>query len=109
MYYKKNIHIGSLIKEVFDQSDLTVVDFAKLLKCQRQNVYDIFARESIDVKLLIRISTVLNYDFLGEFYSKENTHRPDPQKLALTLTFDYDGLTCSNVAAKTLHIIAGDK
>lgn len=109
MYFKRDIHVGDMIKEVFDQTDLSVVDFAKLLKCQRQNIYDIFARDSIDVKLLVRISRVLNHDFLAEFYNDEEDKKPEPQKIALTLTFDYDGLSCENVTANTVHIISREE
>lgn len=34
--------------------------------CNRQNVYDIFRRESIDTSLLSRISAALGHDFFKD-------------------------------------------
>lgn len=64
----KNIHIGSLIEEKLKESKMTVAKFAKAIHCSRTNVYDIFERESIDMKQLVLISEVLNYDFIREVY-----------------------------------------
>ena len=109
MYYKRDIHIGKLIKDVFSQSDLSVVDFAKLLNCQRQNIYDIFNRESIDIDHLIRISRILNHDFLAEYYMDEEKPQSMVQKIAMTITFDYDGIACKNIEVKSAHIIPNKK
>lgn len=57
------IHIGSVIKDKFDELGLTVSWFAKELCCDRTNVYSIFKRESIDTSLLVKISLILNHDF----------------------------------------------
>ncbi|MCQ2239190.1 MAG: XRE family transcriptional regulator [Bacteroidaceae bacterium] len=56
--------IGILIKEELERQERTVTWFAKKLNCHRVNVYDIFNRENIDTQLLIRISKVLNKNFL---------------------------------------------
>ena len=47
------IHIGSIIKEKFDEMGLSVSWFSKQLCCDRTNVYSIFKRESIDTALLV--------------------------------------------------------
>lgn len=62
------IHIGSIIKEKFDELGLSVSWFAKELCCDRTNVYSIFKRESIDTSLLVKISVILNHDFF-KYYS----------------------------------------
>jgi plasmid maintenance system antidote protein VapI len=62
------IHIGSIIKEKFDELGLSVSWFAKELCCDRTNVYSIFKRESIDTSLLVKISIILNHDFF-RYYS----------------------------------------
>lgn len=62
------IHIGSIIKEKFDELGLPVSWFAKELCCDRTNVYSIFKRESIDTSLLVKISIILNHDFF-RYYS----------------------------------------
>ena len=46
------IHIGSIIKEVFEN--------------HRGNVYDIFSRASIDTLLLLRLSKILDHDFFAD-------------------------------------------
>lgn len=58
--------IGILIKEEMERQERTVTWFAKKLNCHRVNVYDIFSRENIDIQLLIRISRILNKNFLRE-------------------------------------------
>ncbi len=64
------IHIGSIIKEKFDELGLPVSWFAKELCCDRTNVYSIFKRESIDTSLLVKISLILNHDFF-KYYSDD--------------------------------------
>ena len=61
-----NLHIGQLIKTVFEQSGMTVSEFARRINCERTNVYTIFKRRSIDVELLVNISKVLEYNFFEE-------------------------------------------
>lgn len=61
-----NLHIGQLIKTVFERSGMTVSEFARQLNCERTNVYTIFKRRTIDVELLVIISKVLRYNFFEE-------------------------------------------
>ncbi len=72
----KNIHIGSLIKQKFNESSLTIWEFAAQIHYDRTTIYDIFKRKSIDVELLIRISQILNYNFIEEVYLKHNVIKP---------------------------------
>lgn len=65
---RKDIHIGSIIKKKFEESKLSIPEFAKLINRTRTTIYDIFNRKSIDIDLLIQISEVLNYNFLEEVY-----------------------------------------
>lgn len=44
----------------------TVTWFATAINTTRTNVYKILSKESIDLKLLIRISKLLHHDFLSE-------------------------------------------
>ena len=64
------IHVGSIIKEIFDKQEASVSWFAKQLCCDRTNIYSIFKRESIDTALLVKISTILNHDFF-KYYSQD--------------------------------------
>ncbi len=61
------IHIGSIIKEKFEEQGLSVSWFARQLCCDRTNVYSIFKRESIDTSLLVKISVILKYDFFRHY------------------------------------------
>lgn len=51
----------------------TVSWFARLLKCDRTNVYDIFTRQSIDTSLLMRISCILNHNFFADYTTHYNS------------------------------------
>ena len=64
------IHIGSLVKRKFEQSNLTREEFAASISCVVGHVHKIFARKEIDVSLLKRISRTLDYDFF-QHYSAE--------------------------------------
>ena len=89
----KDIHIGSIIKKVFDAKQITITEFANRINRERTTVYDIFQRKSIDTDLLLKISEVLDYDFLREVYLQESA--PITSKvliksieIALKKTFD---------------------
>jgi hypothetical protein len=64
------VHIGSIIKKIFDERGESVSWFAKQLYCDRTNIYSIFKRESIDTALLVKISIILDYDFF-QHYSQD--------------------------------------
>jgi len=67
-----NIHIGSIIRKILTEKSMTIAEFACKIHRERTTVYDIFERKSIDVDLLIKISKVLNYDFIHEVYFPQN-------------------------------------
>jgi plasmid maintenance system antidote protein VapI len=71
---KEQIHIGEAIKQKVKERGMKVTDFAKAIHCNRTNVYDLYKRESIDVKLLRRISKVLEYDFVTEYGLSESKY-----------------------------------
>lgn len=60
------IHIGKRIETILREKERTVAWFARKLYCNRQNVYDIFKRESIDTTLLQRISAILEHNFFKD-------------------------------------------
>ena len=64
------MQIGVLIREELCRQERTVAWFARKLSCNRQNIYDIFKRTTIDTELLMRISLVLHVNFF-ELYSQE--------------------------------------
>ena len=62
----ESLHIGNMIKAELKAQGRTMTWFAKAIHTTRTNVYKILDKESIDLKLLIRISKLLHYDFLSE-------------------------------------------
>jgi transcriptional regulator with XRE-family HTH domain len=97
--YCDEIHIGNKIRFVFDQSGLTVSQFARMLDVHRPKIYNIFESKTIETDLLCKISDVLHYDFLSEVYVKKreaNNQNPTtinihfqiiPEKLADFIKF----------------------
>ena len=83
-----NVHIGQLIKSVFDESGMTVSELARQLRCERTNVYTIFKRRTVDVELLASLSEILNHNFLDDamqLYGLTATYSP---KLNLCISLD---------------------
>ena len=70
-----NPHAGEKVKEYFEASGMSVSEFARRLNCHRQNVYDIFKRQDIDLSLLQRISKVLEHDFVTELYGAKGSRK----------------------------------
>jgi transcriptional regulator with XRE-family HTH domain len=64
------IEIGQKIKEVFEQSKMSLSNFARAIGTVRQNVYKIFQRESIDTALLWQISEALSHNFFQYYQPK---------------------------------------
>jgi len=87
----QNIHIGSIIKKKLTEKSMTITEFACKINRERTTVYDIFERKSIDVELLIKISHVLDYDFIHEVYFPSNTHAAS-RKILVAFEIDEDEL-----------------
>ena len=64
------MHIGHLIKQVFDEKGMSVTEFARRINCARPNVYSIFERYDIGVEQLIDISEALDHNFLDDIQMK---------------------------------------
>ena len=64
MTTQQDIHIGQRIKAVFNESGMTVSEFARQIHLERSTIYSIFERQSIDAMQLARISLVLKHNFL---------------------------------------------
>ena len=79
----QNRHAGEIIKQKVKECGIKITDFAKAIHCNRNNVYSIFRRKSIDIELLLLISKVLQYDFINEIYCK---HSEDEKYLVLIET-----------------------
>jgi transcriptional regulator with XRE-family HTH domain len=92
MYYDE-IHIGKKIQFVFNQSGLTVSQFARMIGINRTSIYKIFESKTIDTELLCKISDVLYYDFLLEFYiKKRETNNQNPTTININFQITPENL-----------------
>jgi len=82
------IHIGQLIKSVFDTSGMSIAEFARRINCERTNVYKIFARKSIDVGLLVIISDTLQHNFLDDIIRLSGLNSQYCTKLNVCISID---------------------
>ena len=58
--------IGKLIKNKVEEQGRSIQWLADKLSCHRSNVYDIFNRDNMDILLLIKISSILQHNFLKD-------------------------------------------
>lgn len=66
MKSEMEIHIGEMIKAEFRRQGRIVKWLTEQLHCNRSNVYNIFARQNIDVEMLIKLSIALQHNFLTD-------------------------------------------
>lgn len=69
-FVMKDVHIGQLIQDELNRQGRTVNWFAKGIYCEKSNVYKMFKRKSIDLAQLMKISEVLNHNFLKDCYEE---------------------------------------
>ena len=82
-----------LLNKELERQERTVVWLARKLSCDRSNIYRIFQKESIDTNLLVRISVILQYDFLQVFltvYVYNSTNRNKLVELQMYILFYKD-------------------
>jgi transcriptional regulator with XRE-family HTH domain len=65
------IHIGDLIKTEAEKQKVSQEALGQLISRSKQNVNDIYKRQSIDTELLFAISRALQFDFFEVYYSEE--------------------------------------
>ena len=65
------IHIGELIRSRAEEKKLSQEELGKKISRTKQNVGDIFKRQSIDTELLLAISSALEFDFFDVYYAEE--------------------------------------
>jgi predicted transcriptional regulator len=88
----RDIHIGSIIRQKLSESSMTIKEFSGKINCDRTTVYDIFKRKSIDVERLIKISQVLNYDFINEVYYNQKIPVITPSTVFIAIEIDENTL-----------------
>jgi transcriptional regulator with XRE-family HTH domain len=70
-----NIHIGNIIKAKLKERNMSVIDFADALNCCRGNAYKILNSDNIDINRLVKISKILDYDFLSLYHKQSQTKK----------------------------------
>ena len=60
------MNIGKRIEEILRRQGKSAAWLATQIPCERTNVYNIFRRKSLDVRLLMKISQILEYDFFKD-------------------------------------------
>jgi predicted DNA-binding protein YlxM (UPF0122 family) len=71
MDYKK-IHIGKLIQSFVKQNDISSSELARKIGKTRQNIYDLYKRDDVEVKLLLTLSDALDHNFIEDIYPTTN-------------------------------------
>ncbi len=71
----KAVHVGSLVKLRLVQLGMTKAEFARRINKTPQNIHDLLTRESMDTKLLMTISEVLNYNFFKAFMPENKVEK----------------------------------
>lgn len=80
METQNKLHIGHMVKSVFDKSGLSVAEFARRIHCERTNVYAIFERNDIGVEQLLKISVALNHNFFDDVIDQSGMKSKMPPK-----------------------------
>lgn len=70
---RNDIHIGNLIKNFVKENHINSAELARKIGKTRQNIYDLYKRDDIEVKLLLTISEALNHNFVNDIYPQNNT------------------------------------
>lgn len=102
METQNKLHIGHMVKSVFDESGLSVAEFARRIHCERTNVYKIFNRQSVDVETLVKISEALEHNFLADVMKHYGLSAKYSTNLSFNITLD--DLTEENVDSLSIFL-----
>ena len=80
METQNKLHIGRMVKSVFDESGLSVAEFARRIHCARPNIYAIFERNDIGVEQLLKISVALKHNFFDDIIEYSEMQSKMPRK-----------------------------
>ena len=84
-----------MIKAVFDESGMTISEFARQIHTARSNVYFIFERRSIDMEQLLDICDALDHNFLDDIQiQRKMKSKLCPRELHIDVNLD--GLSDEN-------------
>ena len=65
---RKKIHIGKLIQTFVKENHINSAQLARSIGKTRQNIYDLYKRDDVEVKLLLSISEALRHNFFEDIY-----------------------------------------
>ena len=69
----KKLHIGKIVKDYVLVNKVNTSELARKVGKTKQNLYDFYKREDVEVKLLLAISEALKHDFFEDIKpSKKN-------------------------------------
>ena len=89
MATQQKLHIGQMIKAVFDESGLSVAELARRIHTARSNVYFIFERSSIDMEQLLDLCDALDHNFLDDIQiQRKMKSNLCPRELHINLNMD---------------------
>lgn len=60
------MNLGEQIEAILRKQGKSAAWLATQIPCERTNVYNIFRRKSVDARLLMKISQILEYDFFKD-------------------------------------------
>ena len=66
----KEVHVGKMIQNEMLRQGRTVKWLAEQIYCEKSNIYKLFKRHSIDLEQLMRISEVLDHNFLRDCFEE---------------------------------------
>lgn len=84
----KDIHIGSAIAQQIARAGMSYAEFARKLNCDRTTVYGIVKSKSIDIERLIRISEILDFDFIGQVYNTTAEKKLGTKGVTIRLSYN---------------------
>lgn len=67
-FQMKDLHIGQMVRDEMLRQGRSVNWLAREIYCEKSNVYKLFKRQSIDLAQLMKISEVLDHNFLKDCY-----------------------------------------
>jgi hypothetical protein len=74
----KKIHIGKLVQTFVKENHINSAELARNVGKTKQNIYDLYKRDDVEVKLLLSISEALNHNFFEDIYpQKKSEHSID--------------------------------
>ena len=65
---RKKIHIGKLIQTFVKENHINSAQLARSIGKTRQNMYDLYQRDDVEVKLVLAISEALKHNFFEDIY-----------------------------------------